>query len=124
MGFVAAGLLMLAPISMAAGTAGEGTGSTTSPGAGTTQSGPHMQQPGQGSMSQQSGHLFHATIESIDPNDRTVQLRPEGGGETIEMKVPQKEVLSGLKKGDRVQVSLQKAAGGTSGGTPSSGLSR
>jgi Cu/Ag efflux protein CusF len=123
LGLVAAGFLMLAPVSMAAGQTGGSpgsttspgagsTGSTTSPGAGTTQPGVHTQQPAHGTMSQQSGHRFHATIESIDQDDRTVQLRPEGSGETIKLKVPEKEVLSGLKKGDRVQISLQKASGG------------
>jgi Cu/Ag efflux protein CusF len=121
LGLAAAGLLMLAPVSMAAGTAEGSTGSTTSPGAGTTQPGVHTQQPGQGTMSQQSGHRFHATVENIDQDDRTVQLRPEGSGETIKLKVPEKEVLSGLKKGDRVQISLQKASGGMESPSGSSG---
>jgi Cu/Ag efflux protein CusF len=116
LGLVAAGFLMLAPISMAAGTPGAGTagggaGSTTSPGAGTTQPGIQTQQPGHGTMGQQAGHRFHATVENIDPDDRTVQLRPEGSAETIKLKVPEREILSGLKKGDRVQLSLQKATG-------------
>ena len=121
LGLVAAGFMMLAPVSMAAGQTGGSTGSTTSPGAGTTQPGIHTQQPGHGTMSQQPGHRFHATIESIDQDDRTVQLRPEGSGETIKLKVPEKEVLSGLKKGDRVQISLQKASGGMESPSGSSG---
>jgi hypothetical protein len=121
LGLVSAGLLMLAPVSMAAGQAGGSTGSTTSPGAGTSQPGIHMQQPGHGTVSQQSGHRFLATVENIDQDDRTVQLRPEGSGDTIKLKVPEREILSGLKKGDRVQISLQKASGGIESSSGSSG---
>lgn len=127
LGLVAAGFLMLAPLSMAAGTPGAGTpgggtGSTTSPGTGTTQPGVQTQQPGHGTMGQQAGHRFHATVENIDQDDRTVQLRPEGSSETIKLKVPEREILSGLKKGDRVQLSLQKATGAMESPTGPGGM--
>jgi Cu/Ag efflux protein CusF len=74
-----------------------------------------MQQPGmgttgtQGTVGQQlHNNRFHATVESIDQDDRTVELRPEGSTDKVEFKVPNKEILSGLKKGDRVQVSIDK----------------
>jgi Cu/Ag efflux protein CusF len=121
MGLALAGFLMVAPISMAAGTPGGSAGSTSSPGAGSTtgQSGTQMQQPGTGSMGQHAGKSFQATVEDIDQDARTVELRPEGG-DTVELKVPNKEILSGLKKGDRVQVSIQQSAGmqGATGSQP------
>lgn len=118
MGLALAGFLMMAPVSMAAGSSGT-TGSTSSPGAGsspgpgtTTRPGTQMQQPGvgtQGTMGQQQGNnRFHATVEDIDQDDRTVELKLEGSSDKVEFKVPNKEILSGLKKGDRVQVSIDK----------------
>ena len=129
MGLALAGFLMVAPVSMAAGTPGGSAGSTSSPGAGSTtgQSGTQMHQPGTGTMGQHAGKTFQATVEDIDQDSRTVELRPDGG-DKVELKVPNKDILSGLKKGDRVQVSIQQSAemqGGTLGGAgPQSGQQR
>lgn len=113
MGFALTGLLMMAPISMAAGTAGGTAGSPSSPSTGSTagQPGMQMQQPGTATMGQHSGNRFHATVEDIDQNDSTIELRFDGSSDNIELKVPNKEMLGGLKKGDRVQVSIEKASG-------------
>ena len=82
MGFALSGLLLMAPIGMAAGTAIEKT-----PGTPSTQ----MQQPTTNMPTVQTGDRVAASAE----------------GDHMELKVP-KGLLASLHAGDRVQVAIQK----------------
>src|SRR5919198_6165714 len=100
MGFALAGLLAMAPIGLAAGAAGE---KSTGPSA-TTQ----MQHPSK-SAKAEKGDKIHATVERVDPSKRTVELKSTDG-ETIELPAPS-QMLSALKPGDMVEVSIRKTSG-------------
>jgi hypothetical protein len=112
MGFALAGLLLMAPISMAAGAATE-----KPPGAPSTQ----MQQPTTNIPSAQPGDRIMATVEGVDQAKGLLKLRG-ADGDRMEFKVP-KNLLANLHEGDRVQVAIQKAPG-TPERTPSSGTER
>ena len=112
MGFALAGLLLMAPVGMAAGAATEKT-----PGAPSTQ----MQQPTTNIPSAQPGDRIMATVEGVDQAKGLLKLRG-ADGDRMEFKVP-KNLLASLHEGDRVQVAIQKAPG-TPERTPSSGAER
>lgn len=112
MGLALAGLLLMAPVSMAAGAATEKT-----PGAPSTQ----MQQPTTTMPSVQAGDRIVATVEGIDQAKGLLKLRG-ADGDRMEFKAP-KNLLASLHEGDRVQVSIQKAPG-TPERSPSSGTER
>ena len=120
MGFALAGLLLMAPVGMAAGTATEKT-----PGAATEKapatSGTQMQQPSTNLPSEHAGDRILATVEGVDQSKGTLKLRA-ADGDRMEFKVP-KAMLASLHEGDRVQVAIQKAPG-TPERSPSSGAER
>ncbi|HXH12921.1 MAG TPA: hypothetical protein VNP04_24515 [Alphaproteobacteria bacterium] len=122
MGLALAGFLMMAPLGWAAGGTSGSPSGQTSPGAGTTTGQPSMQMPrtGAGTMGQQAEDRLQATVESIDQSEGTLELRLDAG-ERVQFKVPQdkRQMLSGLNKGDRVQVAIEKASG-MQGRTPGS----
>lgn len=114
-GLAVASILMLAPLSFAAGPGGTTGAGQQTPGATGTQPG---MQPGMAGMHSS----FQATVQEIDREDGKLKLR-SADGETMDLKVPQ-QVLTGLQQGDRVQVAIQKAgerAPGTPGTTPGAG---
>jgi hypothetical protein len=98
MGFALAGLLLMAPIGMAAGTATEKT-----PGTPSTQ----VQQPATNMPTVQAGDRIVATVEGVDQSKSMLKLR-SADGDHMELKVP-KNLLASLHEGDRVQVAIQKA---------------
>jgi hypothetical protein len=100
MGFALAGLLLMAPLGMAAGTATE-----KPPGTPSTQ----MQQPTTNMPSVQTGDRIAATVEGVDQSKGMLKLR-SAEGDHMEFKVP-KSLLASLHAGDRVQVAIQKAPG-------------
>jgi hypothetical protein len=112
MGFALAGLLLMAPVGMAAGTSSE---KSTSPG--TPHTGTQMRQS---SPSMPSGHAdqrVSATVEDIDQSKGSLTLRMEQG-DRVELKLP-KQMLSNLQEGDRVHVAIMKeSAASGSQGTP------
>jgi hypothetical protein len=112
MGFALAGLLCMAPLSMAAGTATEKT-----PGTSSTQ----VQQPSPNLPSAQAGDRLMATVEGVDQSKGTLKLRA-ADGDRMEFKVP-KGMLASLHEGDRVQIAIQKAPGTPERG-PTSGTER
>jgi hypothetical protein len=127
MGLALTGLLMMAPISWAAGSTGgqasPGAGTTPgqpSPGTGSTTGQPGMQMPrtGTGTMGQHAEGRLQATVENINQSDGTLELRLDAG-DRVQFKVPQgnREILSGLSKGDRVHVAIERASG-MQGGSP------
>jgi hypothetical protein len=61
-----------------------------------------MQQPWQGTMSQQSARRFHAIVEDVDQNGGTITLKAEGG-EKVELKVRRRSprVVCEAKKRNR-----------------------
>jgi len=112
MGFALAGLLLIAPVGMAAGAATE-----KAPGTPSTQ----VQQPTMNMPSTQVGDRIAATVEGIDQSKGLLKLRGTDG-DRMEFKAP-KNLLASLHEGDRVQVSIQKAPG-TPERSPSSGTER
>ena len=100
MGFALSGLLLMAPIGMAAGTATEKSPATPSP---------QMQQPTTNTPSVQTADRIAATVEGVDQSKGMLKLR-SAEGDRMEFKVP-KSLLAGLHEGDRVQVAIQKAPG-------------
>lgn len=112
MGFALSGLLLMAPVGMAAGTATEKT-----PGTPSTQ----MQQPTTNVPTVQAGDRIAATVEGVDQSKGMLKLR-SAEGDRMEFKVP-KGLLASLREGDRVQVAIQKAPA-TPERSPSSGTER
>lgn len=112
MGFALAGLLFVAPLSMAAG-----AGAEKPPGATGTQ----VQQPTPNMPSAQAGDRILATVEGVDQSKGLLKLRG-AEGDRMELKAP-KNLLASLHEGDRVQVSIQKTPG-TPERSPSSGAER
>jgi hypothetical protein len=112
MGFALVGLLCMAPLSMAAGTAPEKT-----PGA----SSPQVQQPSTTVPSVPGGDRITATVEGVDQSKGTLKLRA-ADGDRMEFKVP-KGMLASLHEGDRVQIAIQKAPGAPER-SPTSGTER
>jgi hypothetical protein len=110
MGFALAGLLLIAPVSMAAGAATEKAPGT-----------PSTQQPTMNMPSAQAGDRITATVEGVDQSKGLLKLRGIDG-DRMEFKAP-KNLLASLHEGDRVQVSIQKAPG-TPERSPSSGAER
>jgi hypothetical protein len=112
MGFALAGLLCMAPLGMAAGTAAE-----KPPGASSAQ----VQPPSTTLPSVPAGDRITATVESVDQSKGTLKLRA-ADGDRLEFKAP-KGMLASLHQGDRVQVVIQKAPG-TPERSPTSGTER
>jgi hypothetical protein len=112
MGLALAGLLCMAPLGMAAGTAAEKT-----PGASSAQ----VQPPSTTLPSVPAGDRITATVESVDQSKGTLKLRA-ADGDRLEFKAP-KGMLASLHQGDRVQVVIQKAPG-TPERSPTSGTER
>jgi hypothetical protein len=112
MGFALAGLLAMAPLSMAAETAPE-----KSPAAPTPQGRP----PSTTVPSVQAGERITATVEGVDQSKSTLKLR-SADGDRLEFKVP-KGMLASLHEGDRVQIAIQKAPG-TPERSPTGGTER
>jgi hypothetical protein len=115
MGLALAGLLAMAPIGLAAGTAGttgerpgSSTSTTTTPG--TTQ----MQRSGT-SMQGEQADSIHATVQRVDARKHTVELKATGG-ERIKLPAPS-QMLSELKPGDMVEVTIHKTSGARERGT-------
>ena len=100
MGFALAGLLCMAPISMAAGTATEKT-----PGPSSAQ----VQPPSTTLPSVPAGDRIAATVEGVDQSKGTLKLHA-ADGDRLEFKAP-KGMLASLHEGDRVQIAIQKAPG-------------
>jgi hypothetical protein len=112
MGLALSGLLLMAPMGMAAGPATEKTPVPPS-----TQ----MQQPTTTMPTVQAGDRIVATVEGIDQSKSMLKLR-SADGDRMELKVP-KNLLASLHEGDRVQVAIQKAPA-TPERSPSSGTER
>ena len=112
MGFALAGLLCMAPLGMAAGTAAEKT-----PGASSAQ----VQPPSTTLPSVPAGDRITATVEGVDQNKGTLKLRA-ADGDRMEFKAP-KGLLASLQQGDHVQIAIQKAPG-TPERSPTSGTER
>jgi hypothetical protein len=112
MGFALAGLLCMAPLGMAAGTATEKT-----PGASSTQ----VQPPSTTLPSVPAGDRITATVEGVDQSKGTLKLRA-ADGDRMEFKAP-KGMLASLHQGDQVQIAIQKAPG-TPERSPTSGTER
>ena len=112
MGLALAGLLCMAPLGMAAGTAPEKT-----PGASSAQ----VQLPSTNVPSVQAGDRIMATVEGVDQSKGTLKLRA-ADGDRLEFKAP-KGMLASLHEGDRVQIAVQKAPG-TPERSPTSGIER
>jgi hypothetical protein len=112
MGVALVGLLCLAPLGMAAGTAAE-----KSPGASSAQ----VQPPSATPPSVQGGDRMTATVEGVDQSKGTLKLRA-ADGDRMEFKVP-KGLLASLHEGDRVQIAIQKAPG-TPERSPTTGTTR
>jgi hypothetical protein len=100
MGLALAGLLCLAPLGMAAGTATE-----KSPGPSSAQ----VQPPSTNVPSVPAGDRIMATVEGVDQSKGTLKLRA-ADGDRLEFKAP-KGMLASLHEGDRVQIAVQKAPG-------------
>lgn len=112
LGFALAGLLCLAPIGMAAGTATEkppGAASPQVPRPSTTM--PHVA----------AGDRITATVEGVDQSKGTLKLRA-ADGDRLEFKAP-KGMLASLQAGDQVQIAIQKAPG-TPERSPTGGTER
>jgi hypothetical protein len=112
MGVALAGLLCMAPMGMAAGTATEKTPGPSSP---------QVQQPSTTLPSVQGGDRIMATVEGVDQSKGTLKLRA-AEGDRMEFKVP-KGMLASLHEGDRVQIAIQKAPG-TPERSPTGGTER
>jgi hypothetical protein len=112
MGFALAGLLCMAPLGMAAGTATE-----KSPGASSAQ----VQPPSTTLPSVPAGDRITATVEGVDQSKGTLKLRA-ADGDRMEFKAP-KGMLASLHQGDQVQIASQKAPG-TPERSPTSGTER
>ena len=125
MGLALAGLLLMAPVGMAAGTSSE-----RATGSGSPHTGPQMQQSTPSMPSGQADQRVSATVEDIDQTKGSLTLRLEQG-DRVELKLP-KQALSNLQEGDRVQVAIMKQSGasgpqgtpGTSGRSPSGSSER
>jgi hypothetical protein len=100
MGFALAGLLAMAPVGLAGGAAGERSKGPSA----TTQ----MQHPGT-SAKTEKGDRIQATVERVDPSKHAVELKATDG-ETIELPAPS-QMLSELKPGDTVELSIHKISG-------------
>jgi hypothetical protein len=112
MGCALVGLLCLAPLGMAAGTAAEKT-----PGASSAQ----VQPPSTTRPSAQGADRMTATVEGVDQRTGTLKRRA-ADGDRLEFKVP-KGLLANLQEGDRVQIGIQKVPG-TPERSPTSGTAR
>ena len=112
MGLALAGLLCMAPLGMAAGTATE-----KSPGPSSAQ----VQPPSTNVPSVQAGDRIMATVEGVDQSKGTLKLRAVDG-DRLEFKAP-KGMLASLHQGDQVQIAIQKAPG-TPERSPTSGTER
>ena len=112
MGLALAGLLCMAPLGMAAGTATE-----KSPGPSSAQ----VQPPSTNVPSVPAGDRITATVEGVDQSKGTLKLRA-ADGDRLELKAP-KGMLASLHEGDRVQIAVQKAPG-TPERSPTSGTER
>ena len=112
MGLALAGLLCMAPISMAAGTATE-----KSP----APSGVQVQTPSTNVPNVQAGDRIMATVEGVDQSKGMLKLRAVDG-DRLEFKAP-KGMLASLHEGDRVQIAVQKVPG-TPERSPTSGTER
>jgi hypothetical protein len=112
MGFALAGLLCMAPVGMAAGTATEKTPGTPSA---------QVQPPSTNVPSVPAGDRLMATVEGIDQSTGTLKLRA-ADGDRLEFKAP-KGMLASLHQGDQVQIAIQKAPG-TPERSPTSGTER
>jgi hypothetical protein len=112
MGFALAGLLCMAPLGMAAGTATEKI-----PGASSAQ----VQPPSTTLPSVPAGDRITATVEGVDQSKGTLKLRA-ANGDRMEFKAP-KGMLASLHQGDQVQIAIQKAPG-TPERSPTSGTER
>jgi hypothetical protein len=112
MGFALAGLMLMAPVGMAAGAATE-----KAQGAPSAQ----VQQPTMNMPSAPAVDRIAATVEGVDQSKGLLKLRGTEG-DRMEFKAP-KNLLASLHEGDRVQVSIQKAPG-TPERSPSSGTER
>ena len=113
MGFALAGLLCLAPMGMAAGTAAE-----KPPGPSSAQ----VQPPSTTVPSVTAGDRIAATVEGVDQSKGTLKLRA-ADGDRLEFKAP-KGMLASLQAGDRVQIAIQKAPGTPERSPTSSGTER
>jgi hypothetical protein len=112
MGLALVGLLCLAPLGMAAGTAAEKpAGASSAP----------VQPPHTTLPSVQGGDRMTATVEGVDQSKGTLKLRA-ADGDRLEFKVP-KDLLASLHEGDRVQIGIQKVPG-TPERSPTSGTER
>jgi hypothetical protein len=112
MGLALAGLLCMAPMGMAAGTATEKTPGTPSA---------QVQPPTTTLPSVPAGGRIMATVEGIDQSKGTLKLHA-ADGDRLEFKAT-KGMLASLHEGDRVQVVIQKAPG-TPERSPTSGTER
>jgi hypothetical protein len=113
MGLALTGLLLMAPVGMAAGTSSE-----RSTGPGSPHTGPQMQQSTPSMPRGQADHRVSATVEDIDQAKGELTLRLEQG-DRVELKLP-KQAISGLQEGDRVHVAIVKESGASGlPGTPS-----
>jgi hypothetical protein len=112
MGLALAGLLCIAPMGMAAGTATEKT-----PGIPSAQVSP----PSTNLASVQAGDRLMATVESVDQSTGMLKLHA-ADGDRLAFKAP-KGMLASLHAGDQVQVVIQKAPG-TPERNPTSGTER
>jgi hypothetical protein len=61
--------------------------------------------------------IFAATVTDVNPQQQTVTLRVQGGG-TVELKVSE-PLLTHLREGDSVRVSISKSEGLSGMGSPS-----
>jgi hypothetical protein len=116
MGLALSGLLLMAPMGMAAGTAA-GPAPEKTPATPSTQ----MRQPTTNMPTVQAGDHIVATVEGVDQSKSMLKLRSTDG-DRMELKVP-KNLLASLHEGDRVQVAIQKAPA-TPERSPSSGTER
>lgn len=113
MGLALTGLLLMAPVGMAAGTSSE-----KSTGPGSPHTGTQMQQSTPSMPRGQADQRVSATVEDIDQAKGSLTLRMEQG-DRVELKLP-KQAIAGLQEGDRVQVAILKESGASGlPGTPS-----
>ena len=125
MGFALAGLLLMAPVGMAAGTSSE-----KATGPGTPHTSTQMRQSNPSMPEGYANQRVSATVEDIDQSEGSLTLRLEEG-DRVELKLP-KQMLSNLQEGDRVHVAIMKdsaasgsqAIPGTLGRTPSGSSER
>jgi len=73
-----------------------------------------MQHPGT-SMQGEQADSIHATVQRVDTRKHTVELKATGG-ERIKLSAPS-QMLSELKPGDMVEVTIHKTSGARGRGT-------